>query len=126
MEKNYSFLHHTAYSDNETQGDLDRFRHATRRLQTIPDFNIVRRVPLLIGQLVCRYIEEFNECFFDIANKRGFVLTAMYLYNAAKKSRLLQPEACWIDMEIVLDNQVGHDPFGGSPANTAIPFSKFL
>jgi hypothetical protein len=124
MGDNHSLLRHIAYSDNDIQDALERLEQFTPAQQTIPDFNIVRHVPLLIGQLVCRYHVGFHECFLDIANKRGFILTAMHLYNAAKKSGSLPPGACWVDMESVIDSQVGYDPFGGSPANTGITFLK--
>jgi hypothetical protein len=123
MMQQYSLLNDIVYSDSNVQVNLEQWEHDTPRQYTIQDFNIVRHVPTLIGQMLFQYHNEFHGAFTDIANDRGHVLTAIHLYNAAKKSGSLPQEACWADMERVIDSQVELDLFGSSVADTG---SKYL
>ncbi|KAF3036466.1 hypothetical protein E8E12_006315 [Didymella heteroderae] len=124
MEDQYRFLRHLVYSESNIQVDLERYEQATPRQYAIPRFNILRHVPLLIGQLVFRYYQQFHEAFLDITNDRGHILAAMHLYNAAKKSGSLPPGARWDDMEWVIDSQVKLNLSGGSPTDTGLGFLK--
>lgn len=124
MEGHQSFLRHMAYSENTIHDELGRFEDTIPGQQTIPEFNIVRHVPLLMGQLIYRYHECFHECFLDIANRYGFILTAMHLYNAAKESGSLPVGAYWADMELIIDSQVKHNPFPSSSADSGTKFLK--
>lgn len=118
MHDQYQLLRHNVHSTGNLQETLERWEHATPRQHTVRRFQLLRHVPLLIGQLVAQYHEQFQDTFLDIANDRGHILAAIHLYNAAKKSTALPPETRWDDMEWVIDNQCALYIFGGSPADT--------
>ncbi|KAF1932872.1 uncharacterized protein M421DRAFT_416473 [Didymella exigua CBS 183.55] len=120
----YNILRHIVYSEDDLQANLERWEHGTPRQHTIPGFNIVRHVPLLVGQMVAQYHEEFHDAFLDIANDRGHILTAIHFYNAAKQSGSLPPEVCWDDMEWVIDSQIELNLLGNPPADTSPKYLK--
>lgn len=113
----FGLLRHIVHSESDIQVDLEKLEYATPRQHAIQDFNIVRHVPTLIGQMVTQHHEEFHGAFLSLASDRGHILTALHLYNAAKLCKSLPPGIRWADMEWVIDSQVDVDRLGKSPEN---------
>lgn len=124
MHVQYDFLCRMVQSENDLQARLERWEVATPKQHTIPQFNIVRHVPLLLGTVIFQYHDHYERAFLEIANDRGHILTAIHLYNAAKKSGSLPPRTRWDDLEWVIDNQVEGFLFGGKPPERGHQYVK--
>ena len=123
MYRQYMLLNHNVSTACNIQDTMERWEHTTGRQYTLPGFQLLRHVPLLIGQLVAQYRDQFQDTFLDIANDHGHILTAIHLYNAARNSGALQTIR-WEDMEWVIDRQSYYTIFAGEPPATNTEYAS--
>ncbi|UPX14248.1 uncharacterized protein EKO05_0004737 [Ascochyta rabiei] len=114
MYEQFTYIGETITHISKFQTDMEWTEHLFGRQCSFPGFQLLRHVPLLVGQQVSQYRYEFQESFMDILSDHGHVLTAMHFYNAAKESGSLGTVQ-WEDMEFIINHQCNNRVFAGEP-----------
>ncbi|KAJ4330888.1 hypothetical protein N0V95_009980 [Ascochyta clinopodiicola] len=114
MYEQFVFINETITHIDKFQIDMEWTEHLFERQCPFPGFQLLRHVPLLVGQQVSQYRYEFQESFMEIVSDHGHILAAIHLYNAAKESGSLETVR-WEDMEFVVKQQCFARIFAGEP-----------